>query len=56
MFAAQGNPQDLSSLVPIVLVAITGMVIFWRTMIKVVVIGLILLMVLGFSYLLQNLH
>jgi hypothetical protein len=37
-------------------VVITGAVVFWRTMIKVAAIGLMLLVVLGAFELLQNLH
>lgn len=56
MFAAQGSTQDPSSLSLVALVVITGAVVFWRTMIKVAAIGLMLLVVLGAFELLQNLH
>jgi hypothetical protein len=56
MFAAQGATHDPSSLMPIALVVITGAVVFWRTIIKLLVIGAILLTVLGFAELLQILH
>jgi hypothetical protein len=56
VFAAPGPSQDLSSLVPIALVAITGLVVFWRTAIKILAIALILLVVLGLSDLAHSLH
>jgi hypothetical protein len=56
MFVSQGPTQDPGSLVPMALVIIVGVVIFWRTVIKVVAICLILLVVLGFSQLLQSAH
>jgi hypothetical protein len=56
MFAAQASTQDPSSLIPVVLVLITGAVVFWRVMIKALTIGLILLIVLGLSELMRNLH
>ena len=56
MFAAQGPTHDPSSLVPIALVVITGAVVFWRALVKAVVIGVILLVILGFSELLHIMH
>lgn len=56
MFALQGATQHSISLVPVTLVIITGAVVFWRTIIKAIVIGLILLVVLGLYELFQNLH
>jgi hypothetical protein len=56
MFVAQGATHDPSSLLPIALVVITGTVVFWRTLIKVVIIGVILLVVLGLSDILHVLH
>lgn len=56
MLAVQGHAQDLSSLVPVALIIIADAVVFWRMMIKVAIIVLILLMVLGFFGLLQSLH
>ena len=56
MFAATGPSQDPSSLVLIALVVITGLVIFWRTAIKILAISAILLIVLGLSELLHTLH
>lgn len=56
MFTAQGSTQDPSSFVPITLMIVVGTLIFWRTMIKVVAISVILLAILGLSDLLQNLH
>jgi len=48
MFAAHGPIQDPGSFVPIALIIITSAIVFWRTLIKAVVIGLILLVVFGF--------
>ena len=56
MFAATVPSQDVSSLIPIALVAITGLVVFWRTAIKILGIVVILLIVLGLSELLHSLH
>jgi hypothetical protein len=56
MFALQETTQDPISLVPIALVAIIGAVVFWRTMIKIIVVGLILLVVLGLSEFIQSLR
>jgi hypothetical protein len=56
VFAALGPSQDPSSLVPIALVVITGLVVFWRTAIKFMAIAVILLVVLGLSDLLHTLH
>lgn len=56
MFIAAGASQHPSSLVPIALVVITGLVVFWRTAIKILAIAVILLVVLGLSELLHNLH
>ena len=56
MFVALGPSQDLSSLVPIALVVITGLVVFWRTAIKILAIAVILLVVLGLSELMHTLH
>jgi hypothetical protein len=55
VFAALGPSHDPSSLVPTVLVLITGLVVFWRTTIKILAIALMLLMVLGLSELLHSL-
>jgi hypothetical protein len=56
VFAAPGPSQDPSSLVPIALVVITGLVVFWRTALKLLAIAVILVMVLGLSELLHTLH
>ena len=56
MFATQGPAQDPSSLIPIALVLITTALIFWRTVVKLLAIGIILLVVLGVADLLHGLH
>ena len=56
MLAAQGPAQDPASLMLIILAVITGVVVFWRTVIKLATIGLLLLVVLGFMDLLRGLH
>ena len=48
--------QDPGSLMLITLIAVTGVMVFWRTLIKLMIIGLVLLAVLGLSDLLQGLH
>jgi len=56
MIAVPGPTQDPSSLVPIILVVITGLVVFWRTAVKLLAISAVLLMTLGLSELLHTLH
>ena len=56
VFVTQGPAQDPSSLVPIALVVITAALVFWRTLIKLLAIGVILLIVLGLSELLHGPH
>ena len=56
MFATQGPTQDPSSLVPVALVVITAALVFWRTVIKLLAIGLILMVILGVSELLHSPH
>lgn len=56
MFVAPGPGQDPNSFVPFALVVITGLVVFWRTAIKILAIAVILLVVLGLSELLHTLH
>lgn len=52
MFAA----RDHGSLIMIILAIATSAVIFWRTVIKLVIIGALVLVVLGLLVLLQSLH
>lgn len=56
MFSAQGASQDPGSLMLIILIIISGVVFFWRMVIKLAIIGVILLMVLGLSELLRSVH
>jgi hypothetical protein len=56
VFVTQGSTQDPSSLVPIALVVITAAFVFWRTVIKLLAIGIMLLVVLGVSDLLHGPH
>lgn len=56
MFSTRGSAQDPSSLIPIALVLITAALIFWRTVVKLLAIGIILLVVLGVASLLHGLH
>jgi len=56
MFAAHGSTQDPNSLISVALVLITGAMVFWRTVIKAIADGLILLAVLGLAELLRSLH
>jgi hypothetical protein len=48
--------QDSSSLMLITLVIVAVGVLFWRTVIKLMIIGVIVLVVLGFLELLRSLH
>lgn len=50
-----GQHQDPGFLMLIIAIGATG-VIFWRTVVKLAVMGLIFLIVLGISDLLQSLH
>ena len=54
--AAQGSIEDLQSKMLIMLVIITVAVIFWRTMIKLLIIGGILLAAVGLFEVLASLH
>jgi hypothetical protein len=56
VFVSQGPTQDPTSLVPIALVVIIAALVFWRTVIKLLAISVILLIVLGVSELLHSLH
>lgn len=56
MFVAPGLSQEPGSLVPMALIVITGLVVFWRTAIKILAIAVILLVALGLSELLHTLH
>lgn len=48
--------QDPGSLVLIVLVIVAASVAFWRTVIKIIVVGVMVLVVLGFLELLRIMH
>lgn len=52
MFAA----QDPASLMLITLVIVAAVVVYWRTVIKLVTVGVVMLIVLGFLDLLRGLH
>lgn len=56
MLVAQAPAQDPASLILIIVAVITGLVVFWRTVIKFVTIAILLLIVLGFIDLLRGLH
>jgi hypothetical protein len=49
VFTALGPNQDLRSLVPTALVVIKGLVVFWRAVIKILAISVILLMIFNLS-------
>jgi hypothetical protein len=48
--------QEPGSLILIILIIAATAVIFWRTVLKLVTIGLILLIMLGFVELLRDIH
>jgi hypothetical protein len=52
MFAA----QDPSSVILVILVVAAAAVLYWRTVIKLLTIGTVMLVVLGLLDLLQSLH
>jgi hypothetical protein len=56
MFAAHIPTQDPDSIRLIFLLIATGMVVFWRTVLKLAAIAVVLLAVLGTLALLQGLH
>ncbi len=56
MFAAHGPTQDPDSIRLIFLLIATGVVVFWRTVLKLVAIAVVLLAVLGTLAVLQVLH
>jgi hypothetical protein len=56
MFIAQGSPPDPESIRTGVLLIVILAVIFWRTAIKVLIIGAIMLAVVGALAAVQGLH
>ena len=56
MFIAQGTPHDPESMRTIALLIVIVAVIFWRTALKVLLIGAILLVVVGALTAAQGLH
>jgi hypothetical protein len=56
MFIAQGPAPDAESIRTIVLVIVIAAVIFWRTAIKVLLIGAIVLVLVGALTAVQGLH
>lgn len=56
MFVGKGSPPDLQSMRMVLLLIATGTAIFWRTVIKLIVIMAILLALVGALTLSQNFH
>jgi hypothetical protein len=56
MFIAQGTPPDPASMKAIVILIVVAAVIFWRTALKVLLIGAIMLVVVGALTAVQGLH
>jgi hypothetical protein len=56
VLAALESSQNLGPLVPTALIVITGLVVFWRTAIKILAIAVVLLVVLGLAELMHALH
>ena len=56
MFIAQGTPPDPASIKAIVVLIVIAAVIFWRTAIKVLIIGAIVLVAVGALTAVQGLH
>jgi hypothetical protein len=56
MFVAQGPTQDPGTLMLITLLVVGGVVVFWRTVIKLMAIALLVLVVSGVLELLRSLH
>jgi hypothetical protein len=56
MFIAQGPAPDAESIRTIALVVVIAAVIFWRTAVKVLLIGAIMLVVVGALTAVQGLH
>ena len=56
MFSTHGSAQDPSSLIPLILAVITAALVFWRTFLKLLTVGLVLMVPLGILDLLHDLH
>jgi hypothetical protein len=56
MFIAQGTPHDPESMRTIALLIVIVAVIFWRTALKVLLFGAIVLVVVGALTAVQGLH
>jgi hypothetical protein len=56
MFIAQGTPPDPESMRAVVILIVIVAVIFWRTALKVLIIGAVALAVLGAIAAAQGLH
>jgi hypothetical protein len=56
MFIAQGTPHDPESIRTIVILIVILAVLFWKTAIKVLIIGAIMLVVVGALAAVQGMH
>lgn len=56
MFLAQGGPESLQSVEPAVVVLGIVVVLFWRVFLKILLIAVIVLVVSGFIFLVQDMH
>jgi hypothetical protein len=56
MFIAQGTPHDPESIRTVVILIVILAVLFWKTAIKVLLIGAIMLVIVGALAAVQGLH
>jgi hypothetical protein len=56
MFLAQGAPENLQSLEPVIVVLSIAAVLFWRVVLRILAIMIILLLVSGVVLLLEAMH
>jgi hypothetical protein len=56
MFLAQGGAENLKSLEPVIVVLAIGSVLFWRLVLKLVVIAVVAVIASGVIFFVQHLH
>jgi len=56
MFLAQGAPENLQSLEPVIVVLSIAAVLFWRVVLRLLAIVIIVLFVSGVALLLEGIH
>jgi hypothetical protein len=56
MFLAQGAPENLQSLEPVIVVLSIAAVLFWRVLLRILMIVILVLLVSGVVLLLEGTH